>query len=464
MKQLVDDTAPGNAEVSSEPAYMEMQVALEGKAGSQMGDAVIAAQPPNFKKASELCVELLSQSRHLSLMVALSRAASGIHGFQGLADALTLMHEVCTAQWQDIHPAEDKDDPDDPWWERINLLRELTDNPAIAEHLYTLELVSVRHLGAFSKRDIDIASGRRDASDEEKERCNISIIRGAFAETDEASLAQTEASLVQVVSACDKLDVLFADKIGEGVPTFERIKSLVDECGEVFREYAGDKLVQPEPEPEPQIDEVNVEAAVTESEAPTDDTSGGGQVYTVVSTAFADRDAVAVAFDDVIRFYQQYEPSSPVPILLIRARQMVYKNFFDILRELAPQHKDNFRELMNTLRDDPLSFLLEHSYNSFLNGEKFELPANPAVASVVEDPMHGTESPASMSDQATSGITSRGQVLQTLKDIKKFFEVQEPSSPVPLIVQRVIALVPKTFLDLLAEFEVTNNENQEESA
>ena len=60
-----------------------------------------------------------------------------------------------------------------------------------------------------------------------------------------------------------------------------------------------------------------------------------------------------------------------------------------------------------------------------------------------------------MTTGVSEPITSRNQVLQSLKDIQKFFEVQEPSSPVPLIVQRVITLVPKTFLDLLAEFEVT---------
>ena len=50
-------------------------------------------------------------------------------------------------------------------------------------------------------------------------------------------------------------------------------------------------------------------------------------------------------------------------------------------------------------------------------------------------------------------ITSREQVLQTLSDIQKFFEQHEPSSPIPLLVQKVRNLVPKNFMDLLVEFE-----------
>jgi len=497
LKELLDSTTAGNAEISSEPAFMEMQVALEGKAGSQMGDAVIPAQPPNFKQAFTLCTGLLDQSKHLSLLVCHARAASGLHGFSGLADSLTLMHAVVEQQWSDIHPQEDKDDPDDPWWERANLLRELTDNPVTGDQLFQVQLVNVKQLGAFSKRDIDIAAGRVEGSDEEKERCNPNIIRGAFSESPAEELIATDQAMEGVIASCDLLDALFTNKIGSEAPSFSTLKTRVQECRAVFKEYAADKLIVAEPEVATSAEQSGETLEVTDGTQPAAATTQVSHV--VVSTAFADRDEVAAAFDNVILFYQQYEPSSPVPILLFRARQMVHKNFFDILRELAPQHKDNFRELMTTLRDDPLTFLLEHSYNSFLNGETFQIASTPAASvSTVQSagdtgwgesnfvdsgwgestPVDSTPVDSSPIDSspvdssrgepvqeepvqggvttgASEPITSRNQVLQSLKDIQKFFEVQEPSSPVPLIVQRVITLVPKTFLDLLAEFEVT---------
>ncbi len=466
QKQLAADSAAGNAEIASEPAYMEMQVAIEGKAGSQMGDSIIAAQPPDYKKALEICTDLLAQSKHLALFVSLTKAASGVHGFQGLADAMALTQSIAGEQWDTIHPEEDKDDPDDPWWERINLLRELTDNPQTGDHLYTLNLVNVRHIGAFSKRDIDIAAGRREGSEEDKERCNPNLIRGAFTESKEEELIATDSAMADVLQACDDLNALFGQHIGADAPSFDNLKKQVEECRAVFREYAAEKLDVADVE-----DDVDTQSAddagtdtyadtVSDSEAATPASSTQTTQVVVNSTAFADRDAVAAAFDSVMLFYQKYEPSSPVPILVFRARQMVYKNFFDILRELAPQHSDNFRQLMTTLRDDPLSFLLEHSYNSFLKGESFSIETDTAVAAEVA--MEGGDGGHAVTDVSGSaeieGITSRNQVVQTLKDIQKFFEVHEPSSPVPLIVQRVRNLVPKTFLDLLAEFEVAVEE------
>lgn len=463
MSELLEDTSPGNAEVASEAAYMEMQVALEGKAGSQMGDAVIPAQPPNFKTASENCVDLLRQSKHLSLMVCLARAASGVHGFQGLADSLTLMHGIASAQWDDIHPLEDKDDPEDPWWERINLLRELTDNPNMADHLHTLEIVNVRHLGAFSKRDMDIANGRREATEAEKERCNPGIIRGAFAESDAQSLTATDVAMTSVIEMCGNLDQLFTDKIGSDAPSFDTLKQKIEECQVTFREYAQDKLAPAAAEPEVVAGEQpgGDQSGVSSSTGETPVAATMHPDPATVSVAFAGREEVAAAFDEIIKFYQKFEPSSPVPILVFRARQMVFKNFFDILRELAPQHKDNLRNIMAALKDDPLTFLLEHSYTSFLNGESYEIDSTPAVSSEAGLPQgaepHSELQPGASAEEpvndSAQGITSRTQVVQTLKDIQRFFEVQEPSSPVPLIVQRVITLVPKTFMDLLTEFE-----------
>ena len=40
--------------------------------------------------------------------------------------------------------------------------------------------------------------------------------------------------------------------------------------------------------------------------------------------------------DKINQYYQQYEPSSPVPLLLERAKRLVPKNFFEIMEDLAP--------------------------------------------------------------------------------------------------------------------------------
>ena len=40
--------------------------------------------------------------------------------------------------------------------------------------------------------------------------------------------------------------------------------------------------------------------------------------------------------DLVVRYYERHEPSSPLPLLLSRARNLADKGFLEILQELAP--------------------------------------------------------------------------------------------------------------------------------
>ncbi len=44
--------------------------------------------------------------------------------------------------------------------------------------------------------------------------------------------------------------------------------------------------------------------------------------------------------DLVTQYYQRYEPSSPLPLLIERARRLAEKNFLDVLRDLAPSGVD----------------------------------------------------------------------------------------------------------------------------
>jgi type VI secretion system protein ImpA len=54
------------------------------------------------------------------------------------------------------------------------------------------------------------------------------------------------------------------------------------------------------------------------------------------SGAIESRDDVARALDLVLDYYKTNEPSSPVPLLIQRAKRLVSMSFMDALRDLAP--------------------------------------------------------------------------------------------------------------------------------
>jgi type VI secretion system protein ImpA len=49
--------------------------------------------------------------------------------------------------------------------------------------------------------------------------------------------------------------------------------------------------------------------------------------------------------DKICAYYERHEPSSPVPMLLMRARRLVDKSFMEILQDLAPEGMGQARQV-----------------------------------------------------------------------------------------------------------------------
>ena len=63
------------------------------------------------------------------------------------------------------------------------------------------------------------------------------------------------------------------------------------------------------------------------------------------------RQDVIHLLDRICAYYDQYEPASPVPLLLKRARQLVEKNFVEIVEDLAPQAAEQIKTLFGDYPD-----------------------------------------------------------------------------------------------------------------
>jgi type VI secretion system protein ImpA len=69
------------------------------------------------------------------------------------------------------------------------------------------------------------------------------------------------------------------------------------------------------------------------------DSAGDGAVGGGVAAVgvVRNRQDATRALDAVADFFRTNEPSSPIPLLLERAKRLVSKNFLEVLAELAPE-------------------------------------------------------------------------------------------------------------------------------
>jgi type VI secretion system protein ImpA len=67
---------------------------------------------------------------------------------------------------------------------------------------------------------------------------------------------------------------------------------------------------------------------------------GGGEGATAVrrgiSGEITSREDVIRMLDKINNYYEKYEPGSPVPIFMARAKRLVTMNFVDLIKDLAP--------------------------------------------------------------------------------------------------------------------------------
>lgn len=231
-------------EIESTPEYQALVVAATARAERRMGDSVIPAEPPQWNEVRRIARELLdSYSNHLRLHIYLIQAEANINGFGGFNAALQGALNLLREHWDDMYPPADLDDPDDMYYERVNLMNELSEQPVFLDTVYRLPIVSVRGIGSFSTRDLDISAGALAGTSEDQERCQEGLIRGAFVESDVSTLQAVSDALDALPETCKSIEAVFSEKTGQsGVLSLGHLQTRIETCRLRFREYADEFL------------------------------------------------------------------------------------------------------------------------------------------------------------------------------------------------------------------------------
>ena len=138
------------------------------------------------------------------------------------------------------------------------------------------------------------------------------------------------------------------------------------------------------------------------------------------------------ALAEAVRFFASVEPSSPSLLLLRQAQALVGRSFFDAMRALMPDQADR-------------------AALSFGSAPVFSLPLKQIVEAVSEaaPPSGDDDADRRRPVRAFTTVTSRAEALALLDQVSAFYRFVEPSSPIPLLVDRSRSLAGRDFSGLL---------------
>jgi type VI secretion system protein ImpA len=332
----VSDEAPCGEAVEYDPQFNELETLARGTPEQEVGDTIIPAEEPDWREVARIAQELAARSKDLRVALYLLRAELKLSGMPGLAQGLELIKGYLEQYWPGVHPQLDPEDDNDPS-ARVNALVSLCDPELMLRSVRTTPLTQSRQFGRVTYRDHAIATGllpmpTPKPGQEEEKIPDSSAIDAGFADTAVETLQGTQAAVDGALENLDGIEAALSGVLGSvSGPDLEPLRKLLREIkGLVDHQVA--------------LRGSGEEAASEEAAA-----AGGGAMATSAASGgsgasgvIRGRSDVALLLDKICRYYAEHEPSSPVPLLLERAKRLVTMNFLEILNDLTPDGVQQF--------------------------------------------------------------------------------------------------------------------------
>lgn len=280
-----------------------------------------AEESREWKELLKECRELLLHTKDFRLLARFNRILIQTNDspIEGLVQGLYVAYKYADDYWIDVYPPEDKEDPEEKYADRINAIAELGAWATVVLPLRKkCGLLNFNGMEAYFLDDL--VAFKNGEVVENKQPLND--VFGALSEDEKARVDNVLSAFVSALDIAENLKKMLSDKSGVVFTDFdEYLLPALQEGVSVLSEIvpnSGSEIV------------VNEEAVNTSSNS-TDNSVGLKASGTVQS-----RDDVVKLIDMICAYYKENEPSSPLPLLLMRARSIVHKDFLGVLEELVP--------------------------------------------------------------------------------------------------------------------------------
>jgi type VI secretion system protein ImpA len=262
---------------------------------------------------------------------------------------LKLLHCYIDRFWDTLYPQLDPEDNHDPT-QRINILMALCDYDTVMAPVKGIPLCASPQMGVYSLQDIKKVEGKLAVSDKkDKPAPEMAAIEAAFKDCEVKTLRATSAAVSDALLGLIRLEKLLQEKVGpERAPEFGEMRQVLEEIDNVLsRRTAGRETnAKRTPQKKPATGKPTAATDTSPALAQNISVQGGEPMKTINS-----RQDVVRMLDQICVFYDQNEPASPVPLLLRRAKQLVEKNFLEIIKDVAPESVAQIEKLVGPTKE-----------------------------------------------------------------------------------------------------------------
>ena len=331
----VSEEAPCGEDLTYDADLTALETLIQGKAETQFS----ASEEPNWREVQKVALGLAERTRDLRVTLDLTLGLLKLDDWPGFAQGTALLRGLHERYWDGFYPRLDPDDDHDPT-ERLNLLAALSapegtfgDPLRFLERLRGAPLCQGARLGPLSLaalggvRKTTTAGEDDGAGGAAAPSLDPAAIEATFRDTPEEFLAGVRAAVEGATADVAAIGDFWDHTVGIGSgPNLEALQTVLSEAKSRLDTYApvapddGDAALP-----------ADYGDALPGATAPV-----GRSLRSAAPGEITSREDVLGALDAVCAYYDEREPSSPVPSLLRQARRMVGMNYFQIVSALTP--------------------------------------------------------------------------------------------------------------------------------
>ena len=304
------------------PEFIQLTELARGKPEQQAIDGQSRqAQEPAWSKVQEEAELLFGTTKDLRVAGLLHTALLKNERLRGLNASLALTHGLLERYWDHLYPPLDAEDDNDPTFRVNTLVASLSGDEALAL-VRQMPLVESRQFGTQTLRQYRIVTGaiKTGSADAVKEHAEgLAQLEAAFQNADIGVLKSSAQAGADAAGHLNAIEKILLDRTG-GLPDgLAQLRADLADINKLFMAQLARRGALPVP------------AGPGGAVSPSDE---GPAV--AVQGEIRSRADVVRTLDALCDYYARNEPSSPVPMLLTRAKRLVDKGFMEIMRDLAP--------------------------------------------------------------------------------------------------------------------------------
>lgn len=338
ITKVISDDSPSGANHEDDSEFQRFFFDAEGSPEKYDGQNTTPAEHPEWRNIKKQALNYLKSTKDLKLLSVLAQSILNSEGILKFEECLSGISELIINQWSTLYPVLDEDEGDPI--RRLTSLGYLSDRSFIITTLKKTPLAKSKRLGIISLKDIEHANNL-SSDDSNYEQAFIQI-KATFKDCEQSEITATSKAIANCINHLETINNTFTENASSNYSVdFESLIKTLNQMQNAYEKYS-DVKIQTEEASTQTIDDSNMED--TSEEKP--------KAKNFKNSKLSSRKDIELCIDQMCEYFAEYEPSSPVPLLLKRSKKLLHMNFIDIMKEIATDGLEQVNSLGGIAKED----------------------------------------------------------------------------------------------------------------